>query len=92
MSSEWNEITGFIYYYTYQFDVARSVATMCVTGGTPNSKSIFEKQIRWRWAIEDPFEHGKHDLGMVISKAGMQKIRKTLAEKCNNRASGLFYV
>ena len=72
-------MTGFISYYTYQFDVARTVATICVTGG--RSKSIFEKQIRWRLAIEDPFEHGKHDLGAVISRSGMQKIREALAEK-----------
>ena len=84
MSSELNEMTGFIYYYLYQFDLARSVATICVTSGTPNSKSMFEKQLPWRLAIEDPFLHGKHDLGKVISASGMPKIRKALTEKCNH--------
>jgi len=76
-------LLGFFHYYAREFSVESQVACISRAEGKVKSKNIFKKPARWRLAVEDPFEKGDHDLGVVFNQHMLQKTMRLFRKECD---------
>ena len=66
-------LIGFFHYYYHVFDKKYGVASVR-TGEVLSKAKVWDRPKWWRFSIEDPFERGDHDLGVVLQQKGQDLI------------------